>query len=193
MNIQKGVCMKNIIFLIAAIILGTLNINAQEGNRRELTKKERKAIEARIDSIKNAKAEQAINDSAFVLEADLVTFKRGRTAHVTSNTNFVAVNGGEASVQVAFNVPWPGFNGLGGITVDGYISKYEKKKDKKGNIYLEMNVSGRGISAQVFITLWSGSNKASVNIMQNFHSGRISLDGVIVPKEESDVFKGVAL
>ena len=56
-----------------------------------------------------------------------------------------------------------------------------------------MNVSGRGISAQVFITLWSGSNKASVNIMQDFHSGRISLDGVIVSKEESDVFKGVAL
>lgn len=185
--------MKNIIFLIATIIFGTTSLNAQDNKNRELTKDERKAIEARIDSIKHVKAEQAIDDSAFVLEADLVTFKRGRTAHVTSNTNFVAVHGGEASVQVAFNVPWPGTNGLGGITVDGYISKYEKKKDKNGNVYLEMYVNGRGISAQVLITLWKGTNNASVSVMQNFNSGRISLDGVLVPIEESNVFKGVAL
>ncbi len=185
--------MKRIIFLITAIIAVVTSLNAQDDGERKLTKKERKAIEARIDSMKHAKAEQAINDSAFVLEADLVTFKRGRTAHVTSNTNFVAIIGNEASIQVAFNVPWPGFNGLGGITLDGYISRLKKNKDKDGNLYLEMGVNGRGISAQVFITLWNGSNKATVNVMQNFHSGKITLDGVIVPAEESEVFKGTAL
>ena len=185
--------MKKIIFLITAIIAATTAGYAQDDNGRKLTKQERKAQEALIDSMMNATADKAIDDSAFVLEADQVTFKRGYTAHVTSNTNFVAVNGGEASVQVAFNVPWPGFNGLGGITVDGYISRYEKTKDKKGNVYLKMGVNGRGISAQVFITLWAGSNKATVSVQQNFYSGRITLDGVIVPLENSDVFKGVAL
>ena len=37
-------------------------------------------------------------------------------------------------VQVAFNVPFSGPNGLGGITVDGNASNYKVKTDKKGNI-----------------------------------------------------------
>ena len=185
--------MKKVIFLITALVIAAVSGYAQDDNGRKPTKQERKAQEARIDSMKSTMAEKAIEDSAFVLEADQVTFKRGYTAYVTSNTNFVAVCGGRASVQVAFNVPWPGFNGLGGITVDGYISRYEKTKDKKGNVYLKMGVNGRGISAQVFLTLWAGSNKATVSVQQNFYSGRITLDGEIVPIEYSGVFKGVAL
>ena len=53
-----------------------------------------------------------INDTAFTIEADKVEFKRGYTAHVTASTNFVAVSGSNAIVQVAFNVPVSGFNGL---------------------------------------------------------------------------------
>ena len=185
--------MKRIIFLITAIIAVVTSLNAQDDGERKLTKKERKAIEARIDSMKHAKAEQAINDSAFVLEANLVTFKRGQTAHVTSNTNFVAIIGNEASIQVAFNVPWPGFNGLGGITLEGSVSGYKKTTDKKGNIYIQANVNGVGISAQVFITLWNGGNQATASIQQNFRSGRITLDGDTVPLEESNIFQGTAI
>ena len=185
--------MKRIIFLITAIIAVVTSLNAQDDGERKLTKKERKAIEARIDSMKHAKAEQAINDSAFVLEANLVTFKRGQTAHVTSNTNFVAIIGNEASIQVAFNVPWPGFNGLGGITVEGSVSGYKKYSDKKGNTYIQASVNGVGISAQVFITLWNGGDKATVTVQQNFRSGKITLDGCIVPLEESNMFKGTSI
>ena len=44
-------------------------------------------MEARIDSALNAEAVQAINDTAFTIEADKVEFKRGYTAHVTASTN----------------------------------------------------------------------------------------------------------
>ena len=163
------------------------------GDNKKLSKQERKVLQARIDSLTFQKALSAINDTAFVVEADQVTFKRGYTVHVTSNTNFIAFCGDRAVVQVAFNVPWPGFNGLGGITVEGSVSKYKKTTDKKGNVYIQAGVQGVGISAQVFITLPNGTDKASASVQQNFYSGRITLNGNVVPLEESNVFKGKTL
>lgn len=136
--------MKKLFLMVIAVIFGVVAATAQDEKPRKLTKQERKALRERIDSLKYAQAEGSIMDSMFVLEADEVVFKRGYTAHVTSNTNFVAVEGDQAVVQVAFNVPWSGFNGLGGITVEGLVSKYETRKDKRGNLYLDMSVNGRG-------------------------------------------------
>lgn len=164
---------------------------AQNGTQdRKLSKKERKLMEARIDSALNAEAVQAINDTAFTIEADKVEFKRGYTAHVTASTNFVAVSGSNAIVQVAFNVPVSGFNGLGGITLEGNISGYETRTDKKGNMYVKMGVSGKGISAQLFISLWKDANKATVSIQPNFNSNKLTLNGMLWKPERSNIFKG---
>ena len=95
---------------------------------------------------------EAINAKKFTLEADQVVFKYGQTAYVTSNTNFVSVDGEDAVVQVAFNIPAAGPNGLGGVTVDGKVSSYEMRTDKKGTLYLSMNVMGTGISARLDIS-----------------------------------------
>lgn len=166
---------------------------AQEDESRKLTRKEKKALQERIDSLQFAEAEQALNERAFTLEADRVVFKYGQMAYVTSNTNFVSVCDDQAVVQVAFNIPISGLNGLGGVTVEGTFSKYDLKKDKKGNISLSMNVVGVGISARVEITLFEGSNEATVNIMPDFHSNRLTLKGIILPLDKSNVFKGRSL
>lgn len=182
--------MKAIITLmmfVAATFAATAQSNTQD---KKLSKKERKLMEARIDSAFNAEAIQAINDTAFTIEADQVMFKRGYTAHVTASTNFVAVRGDNAIVQVAFNVPVSGFNGLGGITVEGSISRYEVNKDKKGNVFVRMGVMGKGISAQLFISLWKGANKATVSIQPNFNSNKLTLSGMMWKPERSNVFKG---
>lgn len=111
-------------------------------------------------------------------------------AYVNSNTNFVSVDGEKAVVQVAFNIPVSGPNGLGGVTVDGSVSSYEVKEDKKGNLRLTMNVMGAGISARVEIGMMKGSNQASVEIFPNFNSNRLTLNGVLLPLHKSTVFKG---
>lgn len=138
----------------------------------------------------NAEAVQAINDTAFTIEADKVEFKRGYTAHVTASTNFVAVSGSNAIVQVAFNVPVSGFNGLGGITLEGIVTGYKISSDKKGNTYVKLSVSGKGISAQLFISLWKDANKATVNIQPNFNSNKLTLSGMLWKPERSNIFKG---
>lgn len=182
--------MKVIIVLMmamAATFTATAQSNTQD---KELSKKEKKIIEARIDSALHAEALQAVNDTAFTIEADQVEFKRGYTAHVTASTNFVAVRGDNAIVQVAFNVPVAGLNGLGGITVEGNISRYEVKTDKKGNVYVKMGVMGKGISAQLFISLWKDNNRATVNMLPNFNSNNLTLNGRMWNLERSNIFKG---
>ena len=180
--------MRIIISLFMLLTLMAGNVHAQEFEK--LTSAERKAIQEKLDSLMYVEAEKAISGKDFTLEADKVEFKYGQTAFVNSNTNFVSVTGDKSVVQVAFNVPVSGPNGIGGITLDGNISNYEVKKDKKGNINVSMNVMGTGISALVNISLYSGSNKASVTITPNFNSNRLTLTGVIVPSSSSRVFKG---
>lgn len=174
------------------LLMLTGSAAAQE-ETRELTREEKKALQAEIDSLQFAEAARALNNRAFTLEADKVVFKYGQTAYVTSNTNFVSVKDKRAVVQVAFNIPVSGPNGLGGVTVEGSFSDYDLRKDKKGNLNLSINVMGTGISARVDITLYKGSNKASVNITPNFNSNRMTLNGFIVPIEKSTVFKGRSL
>ncbi|MBM6758633.1 DUF4251 domain-containing protein [Bacteroides mediterraneensis] len=181
---------KLVSILICALALMAGHIQAQEV---ELTKAEKKALQEKIDSIQHAEAIKAINEKEFTLEADQVVFKYGQTAYVTANTNFVSANGENAVVQVAFNIPAAGPNGLGGVTVDGKVSSYEVKTDKKGTTYLSMNVMGIGISARLDITMPKGTNSATVTISPNFNSNRLTLNGVILPAYKSSVFKGRSL
>ena len=129
----------------------------------------------------------------FVLEADQLVFKRGRSAFVSSTTNFVLMDGEHASVQIAANNALAGPNGIGGITVDGSRKEMKITTDKKGNVNCSFSVQGIGISAQVYITLTNGGNNASARISPNFNSNTLTLNGVLVPLSQSNVYKGRAL
>lgn len=155
---------------------------------------EQKKIEQEVlDQQLYEEAKNAINEKDFILEADRVMFKRGTSAFVSTNTNFVAVQGDKAVVQVAFNIPVGGLNGLGGVTVDGNVSGYKQTTDKKGNIFVSMDVMGTGISAQVNIRLDKGSNSATVDVSPNFSSNHFSLSGSLIPISKANVFKGRSL
>lgn len=188
--------MKKIVsFVVLAlwVALGYIHAQDQQDQKkllREQRREERRAQEERQDSLQFSQAFQAINNKAFTLEANQVVFKYGQTAFVSSNTNFVSVNDDQAVVQIAFNIPAAGPNGLGGITVQGSVSGYQVTTDKSGNVYVAMNVIGAAISATVNITLYSGSNQASVTVNPNFNSNQLTLNGQLVPSSQSTVFQG---
>lgn len=189
--------MKKIIVLLMLVVVGaSTTIYAQESkseSRRAERKAQRDAEKAREKIVQErayADAVQAIKDRKFVMEVDRVTFKRERNVFVTSNTNFILLNGEKASVQVAFNGAFAGPNGIGGVTVDGRVGDIKTTTDKKGNVSCSFNVIGVGISAQVSIRLAHGSNNVSATINPNFNSNRLSLDGKLIPLSESSVFKG---
>ena len=188
--------MKKIVsFVVLALWVALGHIHAQDQQDqkkllREQRREERRAQEERQDSLQFSQAFQAINNKAFTLEANQVVFKYGQTAFVSSNTNFVSVNDDQAVVQIAFNIPAAGPNGLGGITVQGSVSGYQVTTDKSGTGYVAMNVIGAAISAAVNITLYSGSNQASVTVNPNFNSNQLTLNGQLVPSSQSTVFQG---
>jgi hypothetical protein len=145
------------------------------------------------DSIASIQAIAAIRNRDFVLEADNVTFRNGNTVLVNSNTNFISVKGNRAVVQISPSNYASGPNGVGGVTVQGSISGYQIQTDKKGRVYLSMNVNGIGISAQIELFITPGSNYSQATIYPNFNSNTVWVDGNIVPYENSDVFEGSSL
>ena len=165
------------------------NPKAQREAERSRQKAEAEAQEAAL----YAAAVQALKENRFVVEVDRVVFKYGDVAYVNTNTNFILVDEDEGSVQVAFNTPYSGPNGIGGVTVDGRVSGIKLKESKKGKINYNFSVQGTGISAQIFLTLSAGSNQATVTITPNFNSRTLTLYGEIVPLEQSSVFKGRSL
>lgn len=180
------------------LALGATGAMAQTANtqeavtkeQRRMLKQERKAAQAKMDSMLAAEARQAVADTSFALEADQVAFKDGSIAYVNSNTNFVSVNHDNAVVQVAFNVPFPTPNGIGGVTLLGKVQNMRVTTDKKGSVNIRMNVVGIGISAQVFINMYAGTNRASVDIIPNFNSRRLTLRGILMPSKKSSVYQG---
>lgn len=152
--------------------------------------KEAKAAE---EQLKYMKAVEALNDNEFVLEADRITFRNGRFSYVAPSTNFVSMSGDKATIQLAFNSPYAGPNGIGGVTVDGKASNVKTKTDKKGNITFTMNVFGTGVSATVSFSLISGSNQCTATVTPNFNNRVITFSGYLYPKSESSIFKGRSL
>ena len=193
--------MKKLIALLALVLVSTSTMMyAQESNRAERRadrKAQRDAERARLkaeeqaaDAVAYQQAVQALKNKQFVLEANQVIFRNGQSAYFTSNTNFVMMNGQRSTVQVAFNTPYPGPNGIGGITVDGNASDMKMTTDKKGNVNCSFSVQGIGISAQIFISLTNGGNNATVTVNPNFNNNTLTLNGNLVPLDQSDVFKG---
>lgn len=152
-----------------------------------------KSMAAVSDSLAGQQAALSLQQAAFVLEADAVTFKRGTRVQVNSTTNFISVKGNRAVVQVSPSYFAAGPNGLGGVTVDGTVSGVKVSTDKRGNIHYSMNVTGIGISARVDIVITAGSNYAYAVVMPNFNSNSVRLDGRIVPYSLSRSVEGMSL
>ncbi len=200
-------------FMILAVGLTMMApaINAQNDNARaaqrqknvESWKEDMANFKAKIqkdhqlnelaDSIASIQAIAAIRNKDFVLEADNVTFRSGNTVLVNSTTNFISVKGNRAVVQISPSNFASGPNGVGGVTVQGSISNYQIQTDKKGRVYLSMNVNGIGISAQIELFITPGSNYSQATIYPNFNSNTVWVDGTIVPYENSNIFEGNSL
>lgn len=138
-------------------------------------------------------AMQALNNQDFVLEADRLTFRNGRSAYVTPTTNFISLQGNKATIQIASTYHSGGPNGIGGITVEGNASNVKVETDKNGNVNFSMMVQGVGVSAQVSFTMPSGTNYCSATVNPNFNNHNITFSGYLYPREESNVFKGRSL
>ena len=185
------------IVVLAVAMCGMTQVMAQKSItkeakkvEREIKKQERLAQDAVEGQEEFNAAVQAINNQSFVLEANNIQPMNGQVFYVNSNTNFVSLNDGQAMVQIASNSPYPGPNGLGGITVQGSASNIQTKQDDKCYVYLNMNVQGVFISATVSLMLTNGTNNATVTVDPNFSGNNLTMNGTLLPYSDSNVFQG---
>lgn len=185
--------------VVLFLIIEAIEVDAQEARKSKLeewkdsvesVQKTLKKKRHRMDSLNHVKAAYALIKQNFVLESDELILKHGEHGYVNSTTNFIALHKGQATIQVSPFYSGGGPNGVGGITVEGSPTGIKLETDKKGVMHLSMNVSGRGVSAQVVITLYPEENRATANILPNFNSLKVTMEGKLVSFEESTVCKG---
>lgn len=176
--------------IISLVILFlALNISAQENlSRKEsrMLKKQKKeaALQAGYDTVL-----QIINSKQFVLEADYLDNLKGRRNVVLSNLNFIKIDSASNSaIQIGSNRGL-GYNGVGGVTAEGRLTRFElSKNDKKKTIHVAMSlISNIGIY-DILMDI-NSEGKASA-IISGLERGKLQFEGNIVPLEESAVYQG---
>ncbi len=188
--------MKHLFYITLSLLFVSLGVNATAQNTKEERKAAReirKAEEAKWQKEQFAIAKQALLDGSFVIEADQLIYPRGEVENVSSITNFISMKDDKVSVQIAVMNHMPGYNGLGGLTVDGTPSKIETKTLKNGIFLYKFSVSGVAISANIEIQLNGDGNNVSATILPNFSNRKLTMRGRLVLPENSKVFKGSSI
>lgn len=192
--------MKNLkfVFVMAMMLAMAWPLSARDDSKeavkeaKEAQKEYRKRMQAAKDSIDYYHSSRAVDNRHFVMQADQLMFSRGGSVSVVPSTNFVLVNGDKGMVQVSPRIGG-GPNGVGGITVDGNISSYKVKTDKKGNRTITFTLSGNGLSTEVAISLYAKGNNASARVNPTFRGDAVSLNGNLYPYNMDRVTTGTPL
>ncbi len=191
--------MKKIVFFMVVILasfLFTPILKAQ--NERPLSKKELKKIEKqnkkeakeKLEQEKLEKTEKLIQDTAFVFIATRVN---GLNENLNRTLNFLAVYKKKAAYQFVFKGV-PELNGVGGLTFNGKVGKYEASLSSDINkpSYLEMTFYPDKISGMTHIYITFYGEKASMDITLN-NGLNLTFDGVIKPLEEARIYIGKSI
>ncbi|MBB3698302.1 DUF4251 domain-containing protein [Flammeovirga yaeyamensis] len=205
---MKNFLLRTLTFLLLFTFMGSFSAFAQEAQEKPLTEKEqrklarKKAKEERKKAKELAKqqakaeeqarlamAKQAMQDQQFVLQANQVYDRYGNVAQVTNNINFIKMEKENCVVQLGFE-GIVGYNGVGGITLDGKISELEIKENEYGGLSMVFNVQGSIMQARVRINLNGGDNWADASVRSQTENIEIKFRGNIVPTNLSSVFQG---
>ncbi len=157
---------------------------------RKAQKLKRKAVQDSIAMMEFQKAWIGLEDTTFVLESNTVYDKKGNSMQVSESTNFIQVNKNEVTVQLSFPFVVNGPNGIGGITLEGRLTRYNIKKTKKGAYYVELSSFGSSLNADITINISPGSNRATATVSASTLPYRVRYDGSLYHIKESGVFKG---
>ena len=199
--------MKRILLMTALLFFAVSAVEAQSNDRqakREAKKEAKAQAKAQRDAERDAQdalvkteemqaflaAKKAIIAHEFVLEGSSITFRNSQSFFVNAS-NFISLQGDRATVQIA-SMQGNGLNGFGGVTVNGTISNARYNVANNGDVSFSFSVSGPQISATVDITLPHGTNAAMAAVQPNFSGQRMTMNGKLLPYEDSKVLRGAS-
>lgn len=132
---------------------------------QEIKERERK-LRALNDDVAYAKASNSMRRGYFVLVADNIQIGYNGYRHydISRNSNFILVQDEDGIIQYALNTGIAGANGLGGWTGKGKVRNKRLTYGENGDVYLQYQLIGSGVNADVHITLFHNTKRAVANI-----------------------------
>ncbi|BDD02155.1 hypothetical protein PEPS_44350 (plasmid) [Persicobacter psychrovividus] len=130
-----------------------------------------------------------VENQSFILEANMLFDRYGNTENVSASTNFVSVTPERGVLQLAFDDLDFGFNGLGGITCAGQVTKYDYKKLKHGGYQVQYSIFGANGSFDVSMSI-QPSGFAMATIRGNWGED-LKYQGKIIPAGKSGAYEGM--
>ena len=180
-----------ILLLSLALLFATQTAWAQttKKEQRKIERAEKKRLKEEARLRKQEMMLDLVKDQTYVLEANTL---RGRYHQIQVNpsTNFVQVRGNQVIIQTAndFRV---GYNGLGGITINGTIRDYRIFEEKNGlRVFIQFTDPVLGLSSLSLNIQNSGLAEAMV---QGNWGSRAIFQGQFLSPEDSRVFKGQSI
>lgn len=186
-------------FALRGVEAGAQNqISKEEAKRiareeKAALKKARKEADAQWEQETYNIARKALKKGEFVIEANQLIFPYGEVVNVSPMTNFISMKEERVCVQIAIMNHMPGYNGLGGLTVEGTPTKIESENMRNDMFRYRFSVMGVGISATVEIQLRGDGNNVTATIYPNFSNNKLEVRGKLVPTDDSRIFKGSTL
>src|SRR5690606_30415412 len=119
-----------VMFLFSVDAAWAQSGRAERKEQRKLEKAEKKRLKEEERKQNREEVFSLIQDQTVVLEANTVYGRYMTPYHVTPTTNFIIIEGDQLTLQTASNYGF-GYNGLGGITVNGTIQEYQLSTSEK--------------------------------------------------------------
>lgn len=183
--------MKTIKLSIASLfsILGFLliSVNGISQDTR-LNRQERKEVREAQRAANFYILDSLLNSKSFVLEADYLQGRYGNRIPVSSDLNFIRVNSSTGVLQTGSPVGI-GYNGVGGVTVEGSINSWGIYKDTK-RLSFNLHFSINSNIGHYDISMDIGSDNNASATITGLGTGRLTWEGHLKTIDNSRVFKG---
>ena len=159
---------------------------------KKIQKEQKKAARAAEEERMAEVTRYMVHQQQFALEADYLSDKYGQRVPVTPTINFVMIDSLVGTVQFG-DAMAIGYNGVGGVTVDGKVTKYEYSViGKKEDSYSIRLILMSSIGTYDITLLVSSQGMADAQIRGNW-SGQLNYHGKLVPLTLSRVYKGTPI
>jgi hypothetical protein len=182
---KKLILNRSSLFLTIELCLISLNSYSQDiqldrNEKKEIRKAQMQANFQILDSLLQRKS--------FVIEADVLENKYGDRIHVSPVLNFIRVDSTNAVLQTGSNTGFA-YNGVGGVTAEGRINRWQVVKNFKSlSYYLRFTVETSIGVYDVSMTLTADNNVRAT--ITGITPGMLVYDGHLEALNNSSVYKG---
>ena len=182
--------MKTILsYLVAVILIAGLSASAHFDSQDVKPDKKSKKEARRAQNEMNFHVQDSLLTlGRYVLEANYLQDKYGSLITVSSNLNFIMVNGLKGVLQTGTDLR-QGYNGVGGVTAEGSIQTYKMNRNKQNFSHtITFNLITNLGTFDILLTVYA-DNSAQATI-SGTTSGKLTWKGQLVPLDRSRVYKG---